>query len=55
MITTKLMAINRIKALLDSKQNSYIILVKTSDLIEAGYYHLTSGDFLYTCVNRSWL
>ena len=49
------MARNRIIALLDSKQNSYIIIIKTSDLIEAGYYHLTSGDSMYTCVNRSWL
>jgi hypothetical protein len=55
MITTKLMAINRIRALLDSKQDNYIIIIKTSDLIQAGYYHLTSGDSMYTCVNRSWL
>jgi hypothetical protein len=55
MTSTKIMAINRIKALLDSKQNNYIILVKSSDLIELGYVHLTAGNSIYTYVNRSWL
>jgi hypothetical protein len=40
---------------LSVEQNNYIISVKTSDLIEAGYGHLTSGNFAYTFVNKSWL
>jgi hypothetical protein len=55
MTSTKTMAINRIKVLLASKQNNYIILVKTSDLIEAGHAHLTLGNSTYTYVNKSWL
>ena len=37
------------------KQNNFMVIVKTSDLIESGYVHLTSGDTVYTCVLRSWL
>jgi hypothetical protein len=37
------------------EQNNYIILVKTSDLIKAGYGDLTLGNSVYTYVNRSWL
>jgi hypothetical protein len=46
------------KGLIESlsvEQNNYIISVKTSDLIEAGYGYLTSGNFAYTFVNKSWL
>jgi hypothetical protein len=46
------------KGLIESlsvEQNNYIILVKTSDLIEVGYGHLTLGSSVYTYVNRSWL
>jgi hypothetical protein len=41
--------------LLGVEQNNYIIPVKTSDLIEAGYGHLTLGNSTYTFVNKSWL
>ena len=37
------------------KQNNYIVMVKTSDLIDAGYGHLTLGNYYYTFVNKSWI
>tara|TARA_R110000803_G_scaffold27554_1_gene64365 strand:+ start:106 stop:285 length:180 start_codon:yes stop_codon:yes gene_type:complete len=36
-------------------QDEYVILVKTSDLIKAGYGYLTSSGLAYTFVNKSWL
>jgi len=36
-------------------KNSYIKIVRTADLVAAGYAHLTSGCTLYTFVNSSWI
>ena len=37
------------------EKNRYILMVKTSDLIELGYGHLTSGNSTYTYVNKTWI
>ena len=36
-------------------KNSYIKIVRTADLVAAGYAHLTSKCTMYTFVNSSWI